>query len=42
MIFEKVDSDLPEPMEHLHPDLHVGEIEAAPATPEERGTMSRH
>ena len=26
---------LPEPLEELDPDLHAGEIEDAPATPEE-------
>jgi hypothetical protein len=35
MNLEKLDLDLPEPLEALDPDLHAREIEAAPATLEE-------
>nr|WP_294546245.1 hypothetical protein [uncultured Rhodopila sp.] len=41
MTFEEVDAALPEPTEHLDPDLPAGEIEAAPATLEGRETMFR-
>lgn len=35
MNLDKLDLDLPEPLEELDPDLHAGKIEDAPATPEE-------
>ena len=35
MTLDDLDLDLPEPLEELDPDLHAGEIEDAPATPEE-------
>jgi hypothetical protein len=36
-----VDLGLPAPLEHLGPDLHAGEIEKVPTTPEMRETMPR-
>ena len=35
MTLDDLDLDLPEPLEELDLDLHAGEIEDAPATPEE-------
>jgi hypothetical protein len=35
MTLEEVDLDLPEPLEQLDPETHAGEIEDAPAAPEE-------
>jgi hypothetical protein len=35
MTLDEVDLALPEPLEELDPDLHAGEIEDAPATPDE-------
>jgi hypothetical protein len=35
MSLDELDLALPEPLEELDPELHAGEIEDAPATPEE-------
>lgn len=41
MNLDELDLDLPEPLEVLAPDLHAGEIEDAPAGPEELESMLR-
>ncbi len=41
MTLEEVDLDLPEPLEELDPGTHAGEIEDAPAAPEELESLRR-
>ena len=41
MNLDELDLDLPEPLEVLDPDLHAGEIEDAPAGPEELESVLR-
>jgi hypothetical protein len=41
MTLEEVDLDLPEPLEELDPGTHAGEIEDAPAAPEELESLLR-